>query len=428
MRKKISFLLIAMMMIASFTVAFASNEGVVPISAAVKSPLDVVDTQFESAVNALVEKGIISGYPDGSFRPDIGISRAEACIVAVKAMGPTDEELNEAAKTGFTDLEGYGWAEKYINFAAAKGVVAGYPDGSFRPADKVSYAEMASMLIRALGYKADELTGDWPDNYISKASSIGIFKGIKYSADSNATRGNVALMTNAVADNIKDGTKPEEIEESDESKDEPGESKDEPGKDKDAANYLADFNGRAYGILINTAKILNSKGNTVDEYEFLIGDKILYLMTNGKFDADTAATIDDHFKAGNLYGMQMNNGVVTGFATSNDGFSGFSKPPGGFEDFTANDGVTEGEWAKVSEVNNYVIKTGKAYGDPARDIYTVLYDASIYVAEEKNGEVTGYKSGSIRDVKVGKEVRLYSITGDNPGVAEVVLVRSQSRR
>jgi hypothetical protein len=54
--------------------------------------------------------------------------------------------------------------------------------------------------------------------------------------------------------------------------------------------------------------------------------------------------------------------------------------------------------------------------------FSILEDASIYVAEVENNEITGYKPGTFRDIKAGKVVRLYSVTGDDPGVVEIVLV------
>ena len=417
MRKKITFLLIATMILTSFSAVFAADTADIdatPISAGAAAPADVKDTNYEDAVSTLMGKGIISGYMDGTFRPGTTINRAEACVIVIKAMGPSENNLSDAPKSSFKDLTGYDWAAKYIDFAAAKGVITGYADGTFRPAGKVTYAEMASMLIRALGYKTDELTGVWPDNFISKAAAIGIFKGIDYSANTAAIRGSVALMTNIVADNIANGTKPEELTEP--GKGETGESGKDPSKDqdKDQTDYLADFSGRAYGILLDTAKVLNAKGDTVDEYEFLIGNKTLYLKTNGKVATDTTAAIDAHLIAGEIYGLQMNSGVVTKFGTSDDGFLALNSPAG-YSDFSI------GAWADVKEVKNHVIETKAAYG--GRNIFTALDNASVYIAKVESGVITGYKAGSISDINADMKVRLYAITGDNPGIVEIVLTQ-----
>ena len=50
-----------------------------------------------------------------------------------------------------------------------QGLIKGYPDGTFKPANQVSYAEAITMLVRALGYKDEFLSGQWPANYLAKA-------------------------------------------------------------------------------------------------------------------------------------------------------------------------------------------------------------------------------------------------------------------
>ena len=407
MRKGISFLLIMALVLTSFTAAFAAEAG---------APADVKDTRYEAAVSALMEKGIVSGYPDGSFRPEWTISRAEASIIAVKAMAPSEEALKEAAKSSFPDLTGYDWAAKYINYAAAKNVISGYPNGTFDPAGQVTYAELASMLVRALGYKVEDLTGTWPDNFITKAATLGIFTDIDHqvnNVNTSALRGHVALMTFKVADDITEANKPDgAANPTEDDADDPTEN---------PAGSLADFSGRAFGIVLDTATVLNDKGDVVDEYEFLFGDKTLYIQTNGKVITDSIPTIDGHLTAGDLYALQMSNGVVTRFGTSDNNFSGLSSPALGFEDFTAGSG-----WGQVNDVTNYVIETKLAYG--GRNVFSVLEDASIYVAVVEKGKVTDYKPGTIRDIKTGKNVRMYSVTGDDPGVVEIVLVGELSKR
>ena len=403
MRKGISFLLIMALVLTSFTAVFAAEAG---------APADVKDTRYEAAVSALMEKGIVSGYPDGSFRPEWTISRAEASIIAVKAMAPSEEALKEAAKSSFPDLTGYDWAAKYINYAAAKNVISGYPNGTFDPAGQVTYAELASMLVRALGYKVEDLTGTWPDNFITKAATLGIFTDIDHqvnNVNTSALRGHVALMTFKVADDITEANKPDgAANPTEDDADDPTEN---------PAGSLADFSGRAFGIVLDTATVLNDKGDVVDEYEFLFGDKILYLKTNGKDSLDPTTIAGKH-KDGHLYGLQMSSGVVTRFGTSDDTFAGLSSTPANFEDFTDN------SWEKVTDISGYVLET--APNMAGRSVFSILEDASIYRAVIKdngiNIEIIDYEPGTFRDIKDGKYVRMYSVTGKDPGVVEIVLV------
>ena len=94
--------------------------------------------------------GIITGYPDGSFRPDAPVARAEFAAIASRF-----EKLTEGTKS-FTDVPAAYWAAKYINFAATRGWVNGYPDGTFRPKDPITRAEVAAVTCRLLERTADQ--------------------------------------------------------------------------------------------------------------------------------------------------------------------------------------------------------------------------------------------------------------------------------
>ncbi|NLY71141.1 MAG: S-layer homology domain-containing protein [Clostridiales bacterium] len=384
MRKFVSIMLALALILSSFTLAFSAD-----------SLKDVEGTEYQEAVNGLAEKGVIEGYPDGTFRPESTITRAEACVIVVKSMMPTEKELDEALYSGFPDLKGYEWADKYIRYAVQKAVVSGYTDGSFRPGYNVTYNEMAAMLVRALGYKVEELSGVWPENFISKAEELGMMDGFAYEGNSPALRGHVALMTYSVIDDIIEAHKPVEEEEEDEY------------DYADKAGVLADFSGTAYGIILDFAKVVNEKGEVVDEIEFLFGKNTLYLNTNGKVDVDSI-DLAGHYVAGDIFGLKMRNGIVTGIDTSATNFGDKE----GFENLGT--GV-------VQEIKNYYVKF-KESDDTEKGI-SILDDASIYKAVEEGGEITGFKAASIRDVRKGYTVWLYSVTGETPGVAEIVLIK-----
>ena len=98
---------------------------------------------FNNAVSTLSNAGIINGYPDGTFRPNAPITRAEmAKVIAMFA------ELNKDSE-GFKDIAGH-WAEAYIKLAAGNGWIAGYPDGTFRPNQDITRAETMTMINRVL--------------------------------------------------------------------------------------------------------------------------------------------------------------------------------------------------------------------------------------------------------------------------------------
>jgi len=72
--------------------------------------------------------------------------------------------------------------------------IKGYPDGTFKPDNNVTYAEALAILIRALGYEP-VISGTWPTNYLVKAANLGLIKGVNFSANNAATRGDVAIFT-----------------------------------------------------------------------------------------------------------------------------------------------------------------------------------------------------------------------------------------
>ena len=119
---------------------------------------------YATAVATLSNAGILSGYEDGTFRPDASITRAEFATIAARF------DTNDTAGSGsFTDIAGH-WAEQYIKRAYTLGWVNGYSDGSFHPDADITRAEAVTLINRVLG--RDSLTADsllngmteWPDN------------------------------------------------------------------------------------------------------------------------------------------------------------------------------------------------------------------------------------------------------------------------
>lgn len=94
--------------------------------------------------------GIVTGYEDGSFRPDAPVTRAEFAAIASRF-----EKLTQGSKS-FTDMPATHWAVRYINFAATRGWVTGYEDGTFKPEHSITRAEVAAVTCRLLERSADQ--------------------------------------------------------------------------------------------------------------------------------------------------------------------------------------------------------------------------------------------------------------------------------
>lgn len=98
---------------------------------------------YNNAVSTMTRAGIVNGYPDGTFRPNAPITRAEmAKIIALFA------KLDKSTDR-FPDAAGH-WAEAYIRLAAGNGWIEGYPDGTFRPNQSITRAETVTMIDRVL--------------------------------------------------------------------------------------------------------------------------------------------------------------------------------------------------------------------------------------------------------------------------------------
>ncbi len=140
------------------------------------------------SISVLACKGLVSGYGDGAFRPEASLTRAEAVVLLVNAKGVGQglEELKNV-ECIFRDVEDGHWASAYINLAWERGLVSGYPDGSFRPEQQVSRLEFTTMLIRALemneyGGPALAFTDggqipEWARTSVDLATSYGLISG-----------------------------------------------------------------------------------------------------------------------------------------------------------------------------------------------------------------------------------------------------------
>lgn len=157
-------------------------------------------TDAEKAGNRLLSLGLIEGYPGGGLGLDQTITRAEITVILARIAGMgTAADLLKNTPSKFSDVKVGEWYTGWINLASSQGWVKGDPQGTFRPNDPVQYREIITMLMKALGYN-DNLPGDWPTNYLAKAATLGVSKGISFDAKAAANRGDVFRMTSKTLD------------------------------------------------------------------------------------------------------------------------------------------------------------------------------------------------------------------------------------
>ncbi|MFA5385459.1 MAG: S-layer homology domain-containing protein [Eubacteriales bacterium] len=177
-------------------------------AAAVKTEYpDVPSTHWAfKVIIELGEKGIITGYPDGSFKPDSSITRAEFIAVLGRALGWEEKPGNPA----FSDAaEIPDWAGGYILTAVDKSVIGGYEDNTFRANRPITRLEIVIIIVRAIGLgdgaaKTETLSfsdaaeiPDWAANDIAIAVNQGIATGKPgnvFAPNDNATRAEAATL------------------------------------------------------------------------------------------------------------------------------------------------------------------------------------------------------------------------------------------
>jgi hypothetical protein len=163
---------------------------------------DVTSQTLEGeAANALAEKNIIGGFPDGSFRGNQPVNRAEAAkFLLMSRLGVKHSALNNGR---FTDVLEGEWYVKYIVTAADLGIIDGYKDGTFRPANTVNTAEFLKMLTGAFDLPqniehgfSDVPSDVWFARYAGAADAFNLFPGSpegRLQPERLLTRGEVSI-------------------------------------------------------------------------------------------------------------------------------------------------------------------------------------------------------------------------------------------
>lgn len=133
-------------------------------------PWDLRNTEYFKPVKSLMDRNIIMGNPDGYFRPEEGLTRAELAVMLAKITGYTKNRFEDLNLNYFDDLAGYEWAKPYIVACKRDGLIKGRTEKSFDPGAKVSYIEYMAVISRLQNPQLD-LPGKWPQNYIMYVQS-----------------------------------------------------------------------------------------------------------------------------------------------------------------------------------------------------------------------------------------------------------------
>lgn len=125
------------------------------------------DTNFDASINFIQSKGIVSGFGDNTFRPENTVTRAELLKMILLAKGQ-EPAASEAAEC-FPDVDKQMWYAKYICHAENNDIVNGFPDGTFKPNQPVSYKEALKISMNTLDQRPAVETQIWYKAYEDKA-------------------------------------------------------------------------------------------------------------------------------------------------------------------------------------------------------------------------------------------------------------------
>ena len=211
-----------------FAFVFALSSGIAPVSAAFCSNMakifpDVSASHWAAAqIKELSQAGVIIGYPDGTFKPDANVTRAEFASMAIRALG--QEHTTVAQLVNFTDITSDFWAYDMIQRALYFELISCPPAGKpFRPDDNVSHSEAVTVAVNALTtetispQKAKEVLRNYvdlattPESYLIAAGKAEILSmnvhapntPLALNADKPATRAEVAALLKNMMEQAK---------------------------------------------------------------------------------------------------------------------------------------------------------------------------------------------------------------------------------
>ncbi|MBO4991093.1 MAG: S-layer homology domain-containing protein [Firmicutes bacterium] len=179
LRKLLCSLCAAAMILSSMTVPAGS--GSLEVHAA-SVPKDVANHWAKPFITTAIDKGIVSGYDDGTFRPDTPVSRVEFSHMLNSALGNT-----AAASISFSDVKSTSWYYSAVQKAVAAGYASGYDNGTFKPTASITRQEAAVMLSRVVPtyntsasltkFKDASSVASWATDAMSRAVGSGYIGG-----------------------------------------------------------------------------------------------------------------------------------------------------------------------------------------------------------------------------------------------------------
>jgi hypothetical protein len=157
------------------------------------------------SIKMLANYSIISGGANGKFRPEDGLRRDELAKLMTSALGLPDS-TSTTGEINFSDVNPGGWASQYINISTFQGLMEGFPEYAFRPASITTRAQVAKILVKANKYTMESATGarfkdvsdlHWGSAYIETAAKNKLIDGYpdgSFKPNNKITRAEAAVI------------------------------------------------------------------------------------------------------------------------------------------------------------------------------------------------------------------------------------------
>lgn len=153
---------------------------------------DISGYPYEDTITFLSGEGVVQGYSDGTFRPDQPVNRVEFLKIVVGSTIDDIDTTATNDTCGFTDTVSGQWYIPYLCRAVEEGIVSGYPDGTFKPEQAVNFVEAAKIATRAYGQDLSETGITWYAEYANFVSEHYLIPPDLDALEAQLTRGQVA--------------------------------------------------------------------------------------------------------------------------------------------------------------------------------------------------------------------------------------------
>lgn len=143
---------------------------------------DHLGHKWENGIEFVYNRGIVEGYPDGTYQPYRTLNRAELLKIIVASAYSESSYNGYEGDTCFNDIDGTQWYTKYVCFGKAMGIVEGYPDSTFKPEQNVNFVEALKIILIGMDVGLTSSASEpWYQMYYDTASAKSLIPDELYS-------------------------------------------------------------------------------------------------------------------------------------------------------------------------------------------------------------------------------------------------------